>query len=448
MVQLGQSYLSFVQPLTSDMVKRNGRLGRSRRTGRTKRRRAGRTGRTRKVVRPKNSRRRLQGKTNSLRTAIALGSGLQSAYEASKTVFDAINQPTGTATRKRMRNGGSRTVTTRKKDDDGTGPYQQWSQRYAQATFGKMKLSKLINRETLTLTHQSYSRFNQGKGVYFLSQYTDTANNARRLPMVYWDLTSTPNHVNGTISNPNPMYQIYKSTAVATDGNIGWSGIIGKDMGGNPSSTWQVEQTENSSSNAASYPGANSVLQWVSIELELWGQQQFHTKYTIELCQIDDEVTPDPQAALTGTGGQYEMFWDNHMKSYTYSPLYSGAVHGLKGKKMKVWKRYNVDIDPTTTIESNADPHCKTFRMFFRLNRRCTYDWRKAGGNGQTVAEFDAAHQPTEVNTNELTVDPKARVYLIIRATDFNVKNSYAECTVANSPSLSWKIRTKHQLVN
>lgn len=428
------------------MVKRNVR----RRTRRPRRTRRTRTrGRKLSSVRPKNARRRLQGKNEALRTAIAVGSGLHSAYEASKTVYDAIHQSTGVGKRTRKRAAGSRTR-TKSKDNDGTGPYQQWSQRYAQGTFGKLTMNKLINKEYLLITHQNFTRFNQGRGAYFLAQYTDAASNSRFLPFVCWDLTSTPNHTGGGggISTPAPMSVISKSTSAATDGNIQWKSVVGKDMLGSSSMLWQVEQSEHGINQPGSYPGAQSVLQWVSVEFELWGQQQYHTKYTIELCQMHEDVVPDTSLAVTATGGPYEMFWDNHMKSYTYSPLYSGSVHGFRGKKMKVWKRYNVDIDPTSTTETNADPHCKTFRMFFKFNRRCDYGWRKAGGAGQNIAEFDDADQPTEINANELTVHPSARIYLNVRATDFNVKASAAELGVANTPSISWKIRAKHALVN
>lgn len=419
-----------------------------RKTRRVRGRRRTRTGRTRKGVRPKNSRRRLQGKTNSLRTAIALGTGLQSAYEASKTVYDAINNPTGVA--KRTKKGGSRTRTvTRKRDNDGTGPYQQWSQRYAQASFGRMSLAKLINKEALTMYHQKFTRFNQGRGAEWLSQTTDATNNQRTLPLVWWDLTASVNHQAGNIVKPGAMYQLAKSTAVGTDGNIVWRPVSGLFADGSATTTsWEVEKTEHGITNASSYPGASSVLQWASIELELWGQQQYHTKWTVELCQFNEDVHPDINVGVANTGGPYEMYWDSLIKGYAYSPLYSGSIHGFKGKKRKVLRRYNVDIDPTSTTETNADPHCKTFRLFFKFNRRCNYDWVKAGGNGQTIAEFDDIDGPTDIQANQLTVHPNARIYLMLRATDYNPKAGFANQSVANTPSYSWKIRTRHQLVN
>lgn len=385
---------------------------------------------------------------NSLRTAIALGSGLQSAYESAKTVYDAVHQPTGVA--KRTKRARSRTVTTTKrKDDDGTGPYQQWSQRYAQAKFGSMKLSKLINRESLTLYSQRFTRFNVGVGAEWLAQTTDATNLVRTLPLVYWDLTSCPNVVNGVVSKPGCMYQLAKSTSAGTNGNIAWRPVQGLLADGSASTpTWEVEKSEHGITSGSSYPGASSVLEWASIELELWGQRNYHTKWTIELCQFHEDVAPNPELAVANTGGNYEMYWDSMIKSYAYSPLYSGSINGYKGKKRKVMRRYNVDIDPISTTETNNDPHCKTFRIFFRFNRRCNYDWQKAGGNGQTIAEFDDIDAPTEINSNQVQVHPNARIYLMLRATDYNPKATFGDQTAANTPSYSWKIRTKHQLVN
>lgn len=428
------------------MVKRNARRARTRRPRRT---RGVRRGRTRRTVRAPKPRRRLQGKELA-RTAVAVATGLQSAYETGKTLYDAYTRDP-TAVGKRTKKGGSRTrtVTTRKRDDDGTGPYQQWSQRYAQASFGRMKLSKLINKENLTLYHQRFTRFNQGRGAEWLAQTTDTTNNVRTLPCVWWDLTACINHVGGSISKPGCMYQLSKSIAAGTDGNIAWRPVNGLTLDGTTSTnTWEVEKSEHGASNNDSYPGASSVLQWAAIELELWGQQQYHTKWTVELCQFNEDVHPDPAVAVANTGGPYEMYWDSMIKSYAYSPLYSGSINGFKGKKRKVLRRYNLDIDPTSTTETNADPHCRTFKLFFRFNRRCNYDWQKSGGNGQTITEFDDIDAPSEIASNQVTVHPNARIYLMLRATDYNPKASFAAQSVSNTPSYSWKIRTRHMLVN
>lgn len=441
-ILLGLSF--FVRLVLCTMPARNVRKA----ARRVRRARRSRTGRTRKSVRPKNTRRRLQGKTNSLRTAIALGTGLQSAYEASKTVYDSLHNPTGVA--KRTKRSRSRTVTkTRTKDNDGTGPYQQWSQRYAQATFGRMKMAKLINRESLVQYFHNFTRFNQGKGAAWIGQATDAASTSRFCPLFVFDLTASSNHVNGTITRPVAGYVMTKSTAGATDGNVKWIPLVGKTLDGSATiTTYDTEKSEHGTLNADSYPGGSSVLEWASIEMELWGQQQNHTKYTIELCQFHEDVIPDHNRTLADGGGQYGMFWDAQAKSYTYSPLYAGTINGFKGKKKKVLRRYNVDIDPTTTVETNADPHCKTFRLFFKFNRRCNYDWTKASGQDQAIAEFDDIDAPSSLGANQVQVHPSARIYLYVRASDFNIKNTLLEQGVANTPSVSWKIRTKHSLVN
>lgn len=409
-----------------------------------------------------SSRRRLQAKGfGSLAAATAAANIARQAYKyyganrTNTTNSTNTTNPTNTTagTRKRKGHRPTRTRVTRRKDNDGTGPYQQWSQRYAQATFGRMTLNKLINRETLIMYNQRFTRFNQGRGAEWLAQTTDTTNAVRTLPLVMWDLTGTVNHVDGSILKAPAAFQLAKSTVASTDGNIVWRPVSGLTMdGANSITTWDVEKVEHGVNAPASYPGASSVLEWASIELELWGQQQHHTKWTIEVCQFNEDVTPDINLPATSTGGPYEMYWDSMIKSYAYSPLYSGSINGFNSPKRKVLRRYNVDIDPTSTTESNADPHVKTFKMYFKFNRRCNYDWSKSGGNGQTIGQagnqFDDIDAPTEIQANQLTVHPNARIYLMLRATDFNPKASFAAQTVANTPSYSWKIRTKHQLVN
>lgn len=350
------------------------------------------------------------------------------------------------AKRSRKRTSGTSVVRVKTDEKEGTGPYEQWSNRYDQATFGKLTNNKLLRRniEKVIFQFNNIGRFG-GSGRQWLGNYI-SANaipevNANVLPCVVFDLTSVTNTINGSIVSYPPCHQLYKRPV---SGDIKWLALPGIDSTGATNGNWTVEYSPNVRTVGSSYPGDQSILKWASAEFELWGCQQKSTKYTVELCQFHEDVVPDLINA-SGTGS-YEEFWDSMIKPYAFSPL-AHTKSGFNAKKYKVWKRYNIMIDPTSTTESDPSPHCKVLKLFYRLNRYCKYDWEFANANGVTIGELQTNNHQLEDAENKNTVHPNARLFLMIRATNFVYKSTAIEpttLTVADTPSISWKIRTCH----
>lgn len=407
--------------------------------GRRKRRSVRRRRRTRRrAVKSRVSRRRLQGvsKSTFTKTAAALvGTGV---YNDVRDLVDA-------ATRKRYRRPGSN---TRRKFPrmESTGAYNQWSQRYAQARLGKLTLRKIIKNTTdeLRLVWQKIDRFGNDGTIKMTHTNTTLATpTTMDLPLVCVELNSSPNVIAGTVTNHAPVCFLRKTIA---NGSYTWVNIQGQTTTGVPNINWQIERSPGLTSAVTSYPNDCSILKWVQAELELHGMRNYPTKWTIELCKFSEYVTPNQTPGTAITDGNYCEFWDNMLKPYTYSPL-SQLVPGFKKKQMTILKRYNVDIDPTASFENDANPHIKTFRMFFRMNRKCSYDWAFTNAAAQPQADFEDVDYKQEDGDNNTQVDPKARIFLLMRATNFQAQTDPAAATDVNTPMMNMRIRASH-LIN
>lgn len=326
-----------------------------------------------------------------------------------------------------------------------TGAYNQWSQRYAQAKFGKLSLKKLLGNlsDHTTFTWQKYGRFGDN-GQIFLSNFKDTAVAVEKytLPAVVMDLTSCLNYSNGTLVQYSPTWQLQKSFSTTTAGRYQWIPLQGQTPAGLSNTNWQVEYSSHKSNTQMAYPNAASILKWASIELELWGMKNHPTKYTVEVCKFREEVCPTTDL---NADPNYNEFWDSMTKQYAFSPL-ANNMSGFNKKKVTVLRRYNIDIDPTASFENDSDPHVKTFKIFLRFNRRMNYAWKFTNAAGQTSQQYEAVVYEQEDNENQNVVHPNARIFLMIRASNYNMQTLYGDISNANTPSVSIKCKTHHIL--
>lgn len=415
------------------MVRRGKRSVRSR--GRRTR------GRTRSRVR-KVTRRRLQaGKgIQQLAKAAVVAKGLYDTWAQSGPIRDA-------GFKGRRRNG-SRTKKSMFKRSSGTGAYNQWSTRYSQAKLGRLTMKKLLYQsvDTVQYVWQKISRFGSG-GTIKMSHSNATLASPTfvDLPCVAFELNSVPNWTNGAKVNYAPCAYLQKQIA---SGNYRWTTIAGQPPDNAAANNfWQVEKSTHNEASQLAYPNDSSIMKWIQIELELNGQTQNPTKWTIELCKFNEDVIPMLTVGSTITDGNYGEFWDNEMKQYTYSPL-AQLVPGYKKKMKTVIRRWNVDLDPTASFENDARPHVKTFRIFLRTNRKCTYDWSydNAAPQAGTTTAFEDADYKQEDQENRCSVSPKARMYLVVRASNYVYLTDPAAQTTANTPDMNIRVRTCHIL--
>lgn len=408
------------------------RKRRSRRTAPKRGRRARRTRRTKGV----SKRRKLQGKSQTFQNALRITSGLT----AGKSVYDATKEAIGALGGKRaarMRTGGLR---KRKREDEGTGSYAQWTQAYKSARFGRLTGRKVdrLSTERVIFTHRRIGPFND-YGQLFMANSV-AANGIYTLPLVLFELNSCNNVINGVYTDHNPVRQLYQ-----TGTSVAWTPVNGQVATGGTASEarWQLETSSHGVTGNGSVPLESAIHKWSSLDLELWGCRNKPTKYMVQLVQFSEDVLPD----YNQYGGAIAEFWQSIVKHYTYSPL-AKMDDGFNRKKMKILKQYKFNIDPTANFENDPDPHVKTLKLYYKFNRMCNFMWKFNNETPQTVADMQDSDWKQEANQVQTQVHPNARIYVMIRASNFTTIQPGGSVDNTTTPSISWRLRTCYMINN
>lgn len=388
----------------------------------------------RRPVRKTVKRRRLNQKRNTAQSIANVARAVNNMYPVAKEAYSLYNTYRSGRKfpnqKKRMR-----------QVEEGTGAYNQWSQRYSQATLGKLTNKKLVRDqlETTVFKWTNLKRFG-GQGSYLLGHYTGADTNLY-LPCMLIELNSINNFTNGALSVYSPVRHMFKGSS----GNYGFVPINGLREDGTSLPQWHLERSSHTALNPQSYPNDSSIWKWCSMEFEFWGMKNYPTKWSIQLVQLNEDVTPSsvPTGTSFVTDDNAEEFWDSLIKPYSYSPLVH-QKNGFAKKKYKLLKQYSINIDPTASFENDASPHCKTFKLFYRMNRKCQFDWKYTNAAGQTQATIESGNWQVEDQENQVQVHPNARMYLLIRASNFEQQPNLAACTSANTPSFTAVIRNCH----
>jgi hypothetical protein len=148
-------------------------------------------------------------------------------------------------------------------------------------------------------------------------------------------------------------------------------------------------------------------------------------------------------------GRERNAFLGSLVQPYAYSPL---VVNNFQqGKYFKILKRNFVMIQPvqSTELPSGAtgtvtNPHQRQLDLFLRMNRKCRYDWV---GRTQVDAN-DGAYDLNTGELNQIDVDPKARIFLMVRATCCEMQTSTddwpIQAVTRYQPSYDIVIRKSH----
>jgi len=183
-----------------------------------------------------------------------------------------------------------------------------------------------------------------------------------------------------------------------------------------------------------------------------YGAKTYSTRFKVQVVQITeddfhpleissiDASLPAPTAAWDDISAPIN-FWQG-MSSASYKHPISVVSTDYK-KNLKVLKEFNFIIDPTTTIEERADVgHSKALNIFVPMYRANNYN-SKAQAIDASLA--DADNFGTDFEKNEAYLKPRARIYLIVQATNPYTKNatSLVVPSPENTPSYDIVIRNK-----
>lgn len=307
------------------------------------------------------------------------------------------------------------------------GDYSQFTEkRLVTGRKKKVTLARLT-KEVHQKSEPTIYRFggmNQGPGAngYFWCNKVISADAITdSLPLYMYDLTSCINIVNGVETFAQPLYRA--KTTVA-DGSITWEYVSGQTNTGASSPNLQLEKAT-STSTLPDYPHEKSRLLWTDVRLNLYGAKTKAIKWTIQVVKLlDDCLDPIPTNAPASPNYEYfkkNVFYQGLTKPYCYNPLALTSA-GLVTRKYKVLKTYTTVVQPTSTTESDANPHCKILKWFMRWDRDINYSQRGAfltSGN----AFLDDADFAQEISQAAPYTKPSQKIFLMIRASDYTAQS-------------------------
>jgi hypothetical protein len=107
--------------------------------------------------------------------------------------------------------------------------------------------------------------------------------------------------------------------------------------------------------------------------------------------------------------------------------------------QLRYVKRISFILQPRLTNESDANlGHSRQVNMYIPMNRVCMYDWT----NQSTDAALESASS-YQVETGQVanTVEPKRRLYLMVRALNPTVEINPSSASPSLTPSYDIMIR-------
>lgn len=260
---------------------------------------------------------------------------------------------------------------------------------------------------------QGLSQYDTSTGFYPLANRYDTTNVRHLCPAHVWDITSLINIGPSGTGTAN----VNAGTALGFQGLDANSATLNYELSsqsadGNtrayPNTTWIAENTTGGYDDLAK---RKCIHDWTHIKMNLYGVRKRATKFSVQLVMVKDDTAdffgPDTV--------QKRKLVDALIRPLIYNNLNSGDPQTLK-QELKVLKTYEVTVAPTTLDDyggSGAVPHIQTVNWFIQHNRLRRYDWdRSTTPTNDQVPAFDSK----TVAGHQCRVEPKKRVYLLIRA--------------------------------
>lgn len=310
-----------------------------------------------------------------------------------------------------------------------------------------MKLYKEV-RQKVEPSIFRYGGMLQGPGAngfFWCNKQVTTNADFDLLPLYMYDLTAVNNVVNGVYTPAKPFYRAKMAVA---DGSIVWDyvdGVTNLGSSGALSSDLIAEKVQSTSS-LSTMPHEKSRLLYSDVRLNLYGSKSKAIKWVIQVVKIlDDALDPIPTNAPTSASQPYQWqtknsFYQAALKQYTYNPL---ALTGAEqfSRRIKILKTFTHILQPTSTTESDVNPHCKILKWFMRWDRDLNYEQRGSILTSGSAFNDDSdwAGQTNQVSTY---VKPNQKIFLMIRCNDYSPQAQTNDNTKHGSFDMT--VRVKH----
>lgn len=331
------------------------------------------------------------------------------------------------------------------------GNYSGTGGDYSQFTEARMKsgikkrttLPSLVKevRQKAETTLFRYGGFGLGPGAngfFWCNKQQDLNNPYDFMPLYMYDLTAVNNMVNNVQTLAQPFY---RAKSAAGNGSFYWDAVSGLHANGTPFS-YLVNEKSTSASTSATLPHLKSRLLWTDVRLNLYGAKTKAIKWTIQVVKLNEDFL-DPLDAAKYSSPSYgyqkmNACWQSLLKPSMYNPLALTGPGQTRG--IKVLKTFTTIIQPTSTTESDANPHTKILKWFMRWDRDINY---------QQTAQFLPGPSLTgdedyveDINQASPYTKNKSKIWLMIRCTDYS--QSQSENTNTIHGSFDMTIRANH----
>lgn len=337
---------------------------------------------------------------------------------------------------------GPRTATKRRRVVRDSAGYIQWAQSKFTRKLGRLTLKKQLKAlaNEVDFVWKRTGRLDGG-GSMFAGGWVDQTTNPDEAwrPIFLVDLTSGKV---GTITH-QPVVQLVRVLDAGFP-RYDFRSVSGHTPTGGMSAYWNTAGSGGTADAMNTSLDARSILKWSEIRADIWGAKEHPCEWTFTLCQFDEKLLPDPDMGLSMSEREGIDWWDQFASKLQFTPSERKVANGLYGNRMKVLDRRSFVINPTSTTESDVDAHCRSIRLFYRLNRRCNFQW-----SNRVDPVFTADQDPAQTvqfapSLNEdqkSTVHPKARVFMMVTCANWRAPPSGFEgMTTANTGSFNLSV--------
>lgn len=341
---------------------------------------------------------------------------------------------------KRRNRGRSVTITKRRRVVKDPGGYQQWQRSAFSRKLGRLTQQK-INRANTDIFDLMWKRVGRldGGGQLFAGSWLDSTT----IPDEAWRPIFLVNLTSGIVANvvSDPVVQLRRKLSAASPEYV-FHAIQGQTPTGTLASPWNRVVNPSTTTTNQSLSDV-SILKWSEIRADIWGAKDHPCEWEFTLCQIDPDVLPAASSASL-TSRQGVDFWDQVSTKLTFSPTNRQIANGIQRNMIKVIDRKSFLLNPTSTTESDVDPHVRSVRLFYRMNRKCKFTWSNVSPIALTD-DVDPAqlpnYDPFMTGDSHATVEPKARVFLMITCKNWRAPvASYAGVTTQNTGSMNLSV--------
>lgn len=320
--------------------------------------------------------------------------------------------------------------------------------------------SNLRNFENISVVPSNNVATEVGGGAYWLYNYNNglAGGNVHYLPLNMFDVTSLVNPINGTSVSVNPSWRLRINNSNTAAAPM-WMQLTNQDESGNDlagNSSWRVVDSSQTSQ-VGTGPKRRCMLDWVRAKMVLYGAYNQVTKFKIMFVQLkEDWLHPDfvydapglPNNLSNPYAQQAAQFWRAFTASFSQHP--ANSVVGYNPKYMKIIKQFNFVLQQNNSTDTyqGSIGHNKVMDIFMPLNRVCKYDWLRNTSAG--ITDYKAAGYDHYNGNLSTTVHPKARIYMIVMASNwvFVDAQSGGVPQVSNTPSFDLNLTKRITLLD